>query len=1223
MLAQLQKRLPIRVFTKVLLGLVAAVAVLAAVALLVIRFWLWPSLPQWQDDFLSSTRTKLAERGLALEVGAVIADWERWYRPRLTLEKIALTDSEGSVLAHVGQAQATIGLGSLASLWRLAPVFSEIRLQDPKVLGLRNANGAVFLAGFRLSPQDLDSQAPQDSKVIEWLLRQGRVRIEGGALIWNDELRANSLEIGSLSMSARNLGYRHSWSLRADITEANASVPIGEGFSMQGNFRHPFLKGPIAFEDWSGDFSVEFERVDLSRLFQFVHLPQSAPLKINSGFGSIKAWAAMSAKQVGQLTLDLDLANGSLQWGAARRPLTFEQLSGRVDSVLSGKGQQIALKDLSLQSRQLAEPVRIGAARLAFEQDPVSGEDRIRAVSQMVDLAAARWLIEHLPVEQALKDLVKSLKPSGYLKDLNASWVDRPQGPVSMSLESAFEDLTLSAGPQSPGFSGLSGRIRGTELSGSIVIDSNKASLSFPSVFEDPRIDLNSLNAQASWSFEPGQQGASARALKLVISRLSASNADAAIEASGAYQASDTGPGEIDLVGRVLRASPSRIHRYMPMTTGLGTRNWLRESLKDSSPYRADFVLSGPLDKFPYADGKSGKFLVKARVEDGRLQPAPGWPIFSGIRADVIFDRARFELNAQQAKFATLNAARIRARIDDIQALQTLLQVDGALSGDLQQFFLTANQSPVRKKLGRITESMSGKGEASLDLSMNLNLSDSSLSRYKGTLSLGRGTLVVSEKLPAIALSSGTIGFDENGLGPLTIQGQALGGPLRASNQGASADSTRLRLQIDGQATGRGLEQWARQVLGVNWKDQISGATPFSVIVDLGGASTQAIVNTTLTGLSSRLAAPLSKQASEAWAVSVDYRGATGGTELQIDAPNVKGQMRWRDQASADSLLTAQLDRLWLDPRRDARPAAVEETNNELLAHQWPRVDLLIEDFRVGPRQWGRAEVQARPVHATRSWEISRLLIASPDAVLTAQGNWSTRALDARTKARSRTVLDVEMEMKNAGRLLGRAGYPGVVRDTEGTISGQMSWSGSPLDFSGAALSGKLALSLEKGRFLKAEPGVARLVGVLNLQSLPRRIKLDFSDVFSEGFSYERIRGDLEFVEGDVATSNLRIVGVQATVFLEGTASIRNETQNLRVLVLPEVNAGLASLGYAALVNPAIGLGAFLAQYVLRDPVRKIFAYEYQITGKWDDPVVASVARDSRADMPSLSPSTQ
>jgi len=84
--------------------------------------------------------------------------------------------------------------------------------------------------------------------------------------------------------------------------------------------------------------------------------------------------------------------------------------------------------------------------------------------------------------------------------------------------------------------------------------------------------------------------------------------------------------------------------------------------------------------------------------------------------------------------------------------------------------------------------------------------------------------------------------------------------------------------------------------------------------------------------------------------------------------------------------------------------------------------------------------------------------------------------------------------------------------------------------------------------------------------------------------------------------------GLTATVLIEGNADLRAETQNLHVLVLPVINAGSASLVYALLANPAIGLGTFLAQLVLKDPLSKVFSFEYDVSGPWADPQV--VRRD-------------
>ena len=89
---------------------------------------------------------------------------------------------------------------------------------------------------------------------------------------------------------------------------------------------------------------------------------------------------------------------------------------------------------------------------------------------------------------------------------------------------------------------------------------------------------------------------------------------------------------------------------------------------------------------------------------------------------------------------------------------------------------------------------------------------------------------------------------------------------------------------------------------------------------------------------------------------------------------------------------------------------------------------------------------------------------------------------------------------------------------------------------------------------------MAKLLGVLSLQSLPRRLALDFRDLFSEGFAFDFVRGDVAIEDGIAATNNLQMKGVNAAVLMEGRADIERETQDLKVVVVPEINAGTASL---------------------------------------------------------------
>jgi uncharacterized protein YhdP len=133
------------------------------------------------------------------------------------------------------------------------------------------------------------------------------------------------------------------------------------------------------------------------------------------------------------------------------------------------------------------------------------------------------------------------------------------------------------------------------------------------------------------------------------------------------------------------------------------------------------------------------------------------------------------------------------------------------------------------------------------------------------------------------------------------------------------------------------------------------------------------------------------------------------------------------------------------------------------------------------------------------------------------------------------------------------------------------------------------------------------------LQSLPRRLILDFRDVFLEGFAFDNISGDIQLEDGVASTNNLRMRSVQAAALLEGRADMNRETQDIRVVVVPEINAGTASLAYAT-INPVLGLGSFLAQFFLRKPLAEANTREFHITGSWDDPQVEEIQRDNPKD---------
>jgi uncharacterized protein YhdP len=119
-------------------------------------------------------------------------------------------------------------------------------------------------------------------------------------------------------------------------------------------------------------------------------------------------------------------------------------------------------------------------------------------------------------------------------------------------------------------------------------------------------------------------------------------------------------------------------------------------------------------------------------------------------------------------------------------------------------------------------------------------------------------------------------------------------------------------------------------------------------------------------------------------------------------------------------------------------------------------------------------------------------------------------------------------------------------------------------------------------------------------------LTLDFSDIFSEGFAFDFVRGDVRIDQGVAFTNNLQMKGVVAGALIEGRADLARETQDLKVVVVPEINAGTYSL-YMATINPLVGLTSYLAQLILAKPLVRANTREFHIDGTWVNPRVTQV----------------
>ena len=320
--------------------------------------------------------------------------------------------------------------------------------------------------------------------------------------------------------------------------------------------------------------------------------------------------------------------------------------------------------------------------------------------------------------------------------------------------------------------------------------------------------------------------------------------------------------------------------------------------------------------------------------------------------------------------------------------------------------------------------------------------------------------------------------------------------------------------------------------------------------------------------------------------VTLRAAAEAAGWSANIAADEVAGDVSYRS-----GKLIARLARLTIPADAPGtKPAATPPRPSEL-----PAIDLVAEDFVFRGKPLGRVELLAQPAGA--DWRIDAARMSNSHASFEGSGVWRAEP--------SRTALKFDLNAGDAGAFLGRAGHPDLVKGGKARLQGALEWQGDPGSLDFASLSGELRLNAENGQFLEVEPGLGKLISLMSLQALPRRLTLDFRDVFSKGFQFDRINSAAQVQRGVLRLNEFRMRGSAADVDMSGEADLVRETQNVRVRVVPSLSDS-AAVGIG-LFNPVAGIAAAIAQHILKNPLGQIFAYDYSVAGTWSDPKVAPV----------------
>jgi uncharacterized protein (TIGR02099 family) len=316
-----------------------------------------------------------------------------------------------------------------------------------------------------------------------------------------------------------------------------------------------------------------------------------------------------------------------------------------------------------------------------------------------------------------------------------------------------------------------------------------------------------------------------------------------------------------------------------------------------------------------------------------------------------------------------------------------------------------------------------------------------------------------------------------------------------------------------------------------------------------------------------------------------------------LDGPGSAGTIELTRTGAGVVKVMMNLERLFLE--KHAVPGAARDV--PVRAENFPELQITIRKFKYNDVNFGELQLQA--LRKGDTVHIDRLLLDSKKLKLQATGDWKT--IDGENLSQ----FDVEVKHGKLASLLKDYQYKEDM--SGGQLSGNLhgSWQGAPWEFSPARVNGKLYVLIKDGQLLGVEPGAGRVLGLLSLHTLQRRLSLDFSDLFSKGFAFDRIEGNFVLDNGNAYTNDLVINGPAARIEISGRIGLANTDYDETVTVIPSMTSSIPLAGALA-GGPAVGAALFVAERLLGDELEKASRFthkHYAVTGPWSDPVFTKI----------------
>jgi uncharacterized protein (TIGR02099 family) len=324
-----------------------------------------------------------------------------------------------------------------------------------------------------------------------------------------------------------------------------------------------------------------------------------------------------------------------------------------------------------------------------------------------------------------------------------------------------------------------------------------------------------------------------------------------------------------------------------------------------------------------------------------------------------------------------------------------------------------------------------------------------------------------------------------------------------------------------------------------------------------------------------------------------------GVWSLQSNSPQLAGQLEWQESKDGPGKLSGKLNRLHVPP---PTPTAITTKDDKKISiGSIPQLNLAIDDLVFGNYKPGAITIKTS--NSSNLILIDSLVLNNPQGNVSLTGRWTAGLQNNNDQ----TSIDATVDIKNLGGFVTAFGNPNEIEGGKGKLLAKLDWEGPAIEPIIDTLSGNVTMNLENGRLLQVSSGAAKLLDVLSLESLLKFATLNvqgtLNNVVTPGTPFNKIDATFQVRNGIARTNQFTMDLNQAKVNMTGRISIVNKTQDLRITIFPTLDATAGALALFA-VNPIVGLGALVGQYLVTGQMNKSLQSDYLVQGSWDKPDV-------------------